>query len=67
MNTKKSSPIATALAKGIIKDVPGKIILVDNKKYEKDLLKLVLKQKNWNTQIEYFDNTEEAFEYFKNN
>ena len=48
-----------------MKTLPGPIILVDDKKYEKQLLELALHQKNWNAKVEYFSNAEDALEYFR--
>ena len=48
-----------------MKKLNGKIILVDNDKYEKDVLKAALKNKNWEVNIEYFMNPRLALEYFK--
>ena len=48
-----------------MKVVTGKIILVDNKVYEKALLKTALLQKNWNIDVDYFNNPEDALKYLK--
>ncbi len=48
-----------------MKKLNGKIILVDDDKYEKELLKDALKNKNWDVDLEYFMNPILALEYFK--
>lgn len=48
------------------KKVTGKIILVDDQIYEKDLLKIALLKRNWSIEIEYFSGAEAALEYLKN-
>jgi response regulator RpfG family c-di-GMP phosphodiesterase len=49
-----------------IKKLSGKIILVDDEKYEKKLLELSLKKRGWDVVMEYFSNPEVALEYLKN-
>jgi DNA-binding NtrC family response regulator len=48
-----------------MKNLPGKIVLVDEKKYEKALLISALLDKNWQVRVEYFSDPAEAFEYLK--
>jgi DNA-binding NtrC family response regulator len=50
-----------------MKQVEGKIVLVDDEKYELDLLAHALKKKNWDIQIAYFNNVEDALEHLKKN
>jgi len=46
-----------------LKKLSGKIILVDDQKYEKDLLELALEEKGWEVQLEYFNAAEDALGY----
>jgi DNA-binding NtrC family response regulator len=48
-----------------MKTIKGKIILVNDEKYERALLELALKEKNWNVTIEYFMNAESALAYLR--
>ena len=50
-----------------MKQVKGKIILIDDEKYEKDLLVNALRQRNWDIKVEYFDNAEDALEHLRRN
>jgi DNA-binding NtrC family response regulator len=50
----------------VIKEISGKIILIDDEKYEKHLLEEALNKKNWNVKVEYFTNAEDALVYMKN-
>src|SRR5687767_6156250 len=43
--------------------VRGKIILVDDEHYEKDLLEHALFQKHWEVKVEYFSSAKEALDY----
>ncbi len=43
----------------------GKIILVDNEKYEEELLEKSLQQKDWDVEIEYFSNAQDALHYLE--
>jgi CheY-like chemotaxis protein len=45
--------------------IDGKIILVDDQKYENDLIQLALYEKEWDVEVEYFMNPKEALKYFK--
>lgn len=62
---KTQTPSAVELAKDTTTNVTGKIILVDDEKYEKELLMLALREKQWNVKVEYFNNGEDALEYMK--
>lgn len=48
-----------------IKKISGKILLIDDEKYENELLKLALLKKNWDVEVEYFMDPEIALEYLK--
>jgi len=50
-----------------MKKEKGKIVLVDDQAYEKDLLKDALYDKDWNIEVEYFNNAKYAFEHLKSN
>lgn len=50
-----------------MKHVDGKIILVDDQKYEKDLLNIALDEKEWGIKVEYFDNAREALNHLQEN
>jgi DNA-binding NtrC family response regulator len=56
---------AIELAKDTTTNVTGKIILVDDENYEKELLVLALRKKNWNVKVEYFNNGPEALEHMR--
>jgi DNA-binding NtrC family response regulator len=56
---------AIELAKDTTTNVTGKIILVDDEKYEKELLILALREKQWNVRVEYFNNGHDALEHMK--
>lgn len=58
-------PSATELAKDTTTKVQGKIILVDDEKYEKELLVLALREKQWNVEVEYFNNGQDALEHMR--
>lgn len=45
----------------------GKIILVDDDSYEKELLQLALKRRGWDSRVEYFDNPNDALEHLRQN
>jgi len=49
-----------------MKKIHGKLILVDDDKYEKTLLELALLKKSWDVKVEYFSSPEEALHYLKN-
>jgi len=59
------NPSATELEKDTTTHVSGKIILVDDEKYEKELLMAALLEKNWNVKVEYFDNGQAALEHMR--
>lgn len=59
------TPSAIELAKDTITNVTGKIILVDDEKYEQELLILALREKQWNVKVEYFNNAEDALEHMR--
>jgi DNA-binding NtrC family response regulator len=59
------TPSAIELEKDTTTKVSGKIILVDDEKYEKELLELALREKNWNVQVEYFNNGQDALDHMK--
>lgn len=46
-----------------MKDIHGKLVLVDHERYEKDLLMLALLKKHRHAEVEYFENGEKAFQY----
>ncbi|MBA3664123.1 MAG: hypothetical protein H0W61_07950 [Bacteroidetes bacterium] len=48
-----------------MKKVKGKIILVDDESYEEDFLKKALSKKDWNIEIEYISNVDDALEHLK--
>ena len=50
-----------------MKRVKGKIILIDDEKYEKDLLANALRQRNWDIKVEYFNNAGDALEHLRKN
>lgn len=60
-----NTPSAVELAKDTTTTIIGKIILVDNEKYEKELLVEALYEKNWKVNVEYFNNAEDALEHMK--
>jgi DNA-binding NtrC family response regulator len=43
--------------------ISGKIIFVDDERYEKDLLEIALKKKQWNVKVEYFSTAKDALAY----
>ncbi|HYC84338.1 MAG TPA: response regulator, partial [Chryseosolibacter sp.] len=45
----------------------GKIILVDDDNYERELLESALKKRGWDARVEYFDNAEDALDHLKRN
>jgi CheY-like chemotaxis protein len=45
----------------------GKIILVDDDRYEKELLESALKERGWDSKVDYFDNPKDALEHLKHN
>ncbi|HEY3402575.1 MAG TPA: response regulator [Ohtaekwangia sp.] len=45
----------------------GKIVLVDDDSYEKDLLESALKKRGWDAKVEYFDNAHDALDHLKQN
>ena len=45
----------------------GKIILVDDDSYEKELLESHLKERGWDSEVEYFDNALDALAHLKQN
>lgn len=59
------TPSAIELAKDTTTNVTGKIILVDDEKYEKELLELALREKQWNVKVEYFNNGQDALEHMR--
>lgn len=50
-----------------MKKVEGKIILVDDQTYEKDLLNNALEEKGWGIKVEYFDNVRDALTHLQEN
>ena len=48
-----------------MKKFKGKIILVDDEKYEKELLELALHEKKWDVKVEYFSRAEDTLDYLK--
>lgn len=50
-----------------MKQVKGKILLVDQEDYEKDFLQRALIVKDWNIKIEYFNNVDDALEHLRMN
>ncbi len=59
------TPSATELAKDTTTKVIGKIILIDDEKYEKELLEKALREKQWDVKVEYFNNGMEALEHMR--
>jgi CheY-like chemotaxis protein len=59
------NPSAIELAKDTTTNVIGKIILVDDEKYEKELLVEALREKQWNVKVEYFNNGQAALEHMR--
>ncbi|MGE5382215.1 MAG: response regulator [Omnitrophica WOR_2 bacterium] len=51
----------------MMKNVRGKIILVDDENYEKDFLERALRIKDWKIKIEYFNNVDDALEHLRMN
>lgn len=50
-----------------MKNVKGKIILVDDQEYEKVFLEDALYNKNWNIKVDYFPNAKDALDHLKKN
>lgn len=50
-----------------MKQVKGKIILIDDQKYEKSFLQESLKDQNWAIEVEYFNNAPDALKHLKEN
>jgi response regulator RpfG family c-di-GMP phosphodiesterase len=50
-----------------MKNVKGKIILVDNEGYEKHFLEAALKNINWDIKVEYFNCVEKAITHLQEN
>lgn len=50
-----------------MKEVKGKIILVDDQKYENDLLNSALEEKGWGIRVDYFDNVRDALIHLQEN
>ncbi len=48
-----------------MKNLIGKIILVDDEGYEKQLLELALEEKGWDVNLKYFNAAEDALKYLK--
>lgn len=49
-----------------MKKLAGKIILVDDERYEKALLEVALEKMEWDIEIEYFSSASDALKYLKN-
>jgi CheY-like chemotaxis protein len=45
----------------------GKIILVDDDSYERELLESALQKRGWDARVEYFDNADDALDHLKQN
>lgn len=45
----------------------GKIILVDDESYEKELLEAALLKRGWDAKVEYFNDAEDALEHLRKN
>ena len=45
----------------------GKIILVDDEGYEKEFLIAALQKRNWDVNVEYFDNAKKALNHLREN
>lgn len=50
-----------------MKKVKGKIILIDDREYEKSLLQESLNDKNWAIEVEYFSKAKQALKHLKEN
>jgi DNA-binding NtrC family response regulator len=50
-----------------MKQVKGKIILIDDNKYEKSFLQESLNDQNWEIEVEYFSEPKIALEHLKEN
>ena len=48
-----------------MKKVRGKIVLIDDEKFEKELLEKGLKKMNWNVRVEHINNPDVAYKYLK--
>lgn len=59
------TPSAIELAKDTTTKVIGKIILIDDEKYEKELLENALREKQWDVKVEYFNNGQDALEHMR--
>lgn len=53
------------LENNVMKKISGKIILVDGEKYEKDLLKTALLEKQWDVEVDHYMKAQEAIEHLK--
>lgn len=51
----------------MMKNVRGKIILVDDEAYEETFLERALRVKDWNIKIDYFNNVDQALEHLRMN
>lgn len=49
-----------------IKKIRGKILLVDDQLYEKELLEAALKRLKWEVDLKYFTNVDDAIHFLKN-
>lgn len=58
---------ATIEKKILVKKLKGKILLVDDESYEKEFLEIALRKKNWEVNVEYFNNAEDALEHLRTN
>ncbi len=45
----------------------GKIVLVDDDKYEKELLEDALRKRDWDAKVEYFNDANDALKHLKEN
>src|SRR5687768_10006169 len=45
----------------------GKIVLVDDDNYERELLEAALQKRGWDARVEYFDNADDALDHLKQN
>lgn len=45
----------------------GKIVLVDDDNYEREVLEAALQKRGWDATVEYFDNAEDALKHLKQN
>lgn len=51
----------------IMKEVKGKIILIDDQKYEKSFLQESLTDNNWAIEVEYFSSAKDALKHLREN